>query len=157
VKCPNSSRHALTTCIAAALLTACGGSQPVGEPSARVQPATRSAGKALKGYYLATFTTLVGSGPSSFCLRFMPSGSWSSTGSGGLSGTYLTSGKGLYASALWLPSPAVILSLQGSVDAKQGSGTFIVSVPNGNLNGGGTFVMTSKQDKHCGSGRVKDG
>jgi hypothetical protein len=143
-------RCALGICAAAAILASCGGSQPMTSASSTgVQPATRSAEKALKGYYLATFTTVVGSGPSSFCLRFTSSGSWSSTGFGGLSGTYLISGKELYASAIWLASPAVILSLQGSVNAKQGSGTFILSDQNGNVNGGGTFAMTGKQNKSC--------
>jgi len=133
---------------ALALMAGCGGSQPaVGASSTGVQPATRTPQKALNGYYLATFTTVVGSGPSSFCLRFTSSGSWS--GGSGLSGTYLTSGKKLYASALWAPSPAVILSLQGSVNAKQGSGTFILNTESGDLNGGGTFVMVPKQNKSC--------
>ena len=145
------SAQALGIIAGISLLTGCGGSQqPMsGAPSTGVQPAARSPQNALKGYYLATFTTVVGSGPSSFCVRFTPSGSWSSTGSGGLSGTYLTLGKKLYASALWLPSPAVILSLQGSVNAKQGSGTFILSTESGNLNGGGTFAMTGKPNKSC--------
>lgn len=140
---------ALCLSVAIALLTGCGRSQPMtGAPSTVVQPATRSPQKALKGYYLATFTTLVGSGPSSLCLRFMPSGNWSSTGSGGVNGTYLTSGKKFFASANWLPSPAVYLSLLGSVNAQQGSGTFIVIAQNGDANGGGTFTMTRAQ-KGC--------
>ena len=145
-----SSRSALCASIAATLLAACGGSQPItGAPSTAVQSATRSPQKALKGYYLATFTTVVGSGPSSLCLRFMSSGNWSSTGSGGVNGTYLTSGKKLFASANWLPSPAVYLSLLRSVNAKQGSGTFIVTDQNGDANGGGTFVMKGGQNKSC--------
>ncbi len=143
-------RRVFGVCVAIVMLAGCGGSQPMtGAPSTGIQPSTRSPQKAIKGYYLATFTTVVGSGPSSFCLAFTPSGAWSSSGSGGLSGTYLTSGKELYASAIWLPSPAVILSLQGSVNAKQGSGTFILSAGNGNVNGGGTFAMTGKQNKSC--------
>ena len=87
-------RYALSGCVAAAMLAGCGGSQPLtSAPGRRFNPQRALAEKALKGYYLATFTTVVGSGPSSFCLRFMSSGSWSSTGGGGLSGTYLTSGK----------------------------------------------------------------
>jgi len=140
---------ALCLSVAFALLTGCGGSQPMtGAPSTGVQPATRSPQKALKGYYLATFTTVVGSGPSSLCLRFMSSGNWSSTGSGGVNGTYLTSGKKLFASANWLPSPAVYLSLLGSINAQQGSGKFIVTAQNGDANGGGTFTMTRAQ-KGC--------
>jgi hypothetical protein len=57
--------------------------------------------------------------------------------------------KELFASALWLPSPAVYMSLQGSVSAKEGSGTFIISSGNGDTSGGGTFIMTSKQNKSC--------
>jgi hypothetical protein len=41
------------------------------------------------------------------------------------------------------------MSLQGSVNAKQGSGTFIVSGVNGYISGGGTFTMTGKQNKTC--------
>jgi hypothetical protein len=143
------SRSAFGIYVAAAMLAGCGSQPMTGAPSTGVQAAKRSPQKALKGYYLATFTTVVGSGPSSFCLHFMPSGSWSSPGSGGLSGTYLTSGKELYASAIWLPSPAVILSLQGSVNARQGSGIFILSALNGNVNGGGTFTMTREGKSHC--------
>jgi hypothetical protein len=143
-------RYALTSSVAVAILAGCGGSQPmVGANSTGVQPSTRSPQKALKGYYLATFTTVVGSGPSSFCLAFTSSGTWSSSGEGGLSGTYLTSGNELYASAIWLPSPAVILSLQGPIYKKQGSGTFIVSDQNGNVNGGGTYTTTGEKNKSC--------
>jgi hypothetical protein len=56
--------------------------------------------------------------------------------------------KELFASALWLPSPAVYLSMQGDVGANQGSGTFIVSGGNGHTSGGGTFTMIHKQ-KAC--------
>jgi hypothetical protein len=145
-------RRAFGACVAIGMLAGCGGSQMTGAASASttgVQSATRSAQKSLKGYYLATFTTVVGSGPSSFCLAFTSSGSWSSSGGGGLSGTYLTSGKKLYASAIWLASPAVYLSLQGSIYKKQGSGTFILSDQNGNVNGGGTYTMKGEQNKSC--------
>jgi len=146
------SRFALSMSVATAMLAGCGGSQPMtGAPSTGVQPATRSETKALKGYYRATFTTAVGSAPSSFCLQFMSSGHWSSTGSGGVNGTYLTSGEKLFASANWLPPPAVYLSLLGSVNAKQGSGTFIVTAQNGDANGGRTFTMTRAQ-KGCNQG-----
>jgi hypothetical protein len=105
----------------------------------------------LQGYYLTKFTTVVGNAlpESSFCFGFKSSGSWSNTGSEGFSGTYLISHKELFASALWLPSPAVYMSLQGSVNAKQGSGTFIISGGNGDISGGGTFTMTGKQNKSC--------
>jgi hypothetical protein len=43
----------------------------------------------------------------------------------------------------------VYLSLQGPVNAKQGSGHFIVSWMNGYVSGGGTFTMTGKQNKTC--------
>jgi hypothetical protein len=122
----------------------------IGAPSTGVQPATRSRQQSLKGYYLATLTTQVGGGlPNpSLCIRFTQSGSWSSSGSVNFNGTYLTSGKDLFASGVWLPSPAVFMSLQGSVNAKQGSGIFIISGVNGYLSGGGTFTMTRAQ-KGC--------
>jgi hypothetical protein len=41
------------------------------------------------------------------------------------------------------------MSLQGSVNAKQGSGTFIISGINGYLSGGGSFAMKGKQNKSC--------
>jgi hypothetical protein len=105
----------------------------------------------LQGYYLARFTTVVGNAlpESSFCFGFMSSGSWSNTGSEAFSGTYLMSRKELFASGLWLPSPAVYMSLQGSVNAKQGSGTFIISGGNGDISGGGTLTMKGKRDKSC--------
>jgi hypothetical protein len=122
-----------------------------GAPSATVQPATHSGERSLHGYYLAKFTTVVGSSlpESSFCFRFKSSGKWSNTGSESFSGTYLTSGKELYASAVWLPSPAVYMSLQGSVNAKQGSGMFIISGVNGYISGGGTFTMTRERNIGC--------
>jgi hypothetical protein len=114
-------------------------------------PSTHGNGGSLQGYYLAKFTTVVGNAlpESSFCFGFKSSGSWSNTGSEGFSGTYLMSRKELFASALWLPSPAIYMSLQGSVSANQGSGTFITSGGNGHISGGGTFTMTGKQDKSC--------
>jgi hypothetical protein len=144
------SRFALGVCAAAAIFAGCGGSQTMtSAPSTGVQPATRAASAStLKGYYLAQFTTVVGNSlpGSSLCLRFKSSGSWSSTS---FNGTYLTSGKKLFASGVWLPSPAVFMSFQGSVNAKQGSGTFITSDQNGDIYGGGTFTMTGKQNKTC--------
>lgn len=135
-----------------ALLAGCGGSQPtMGAPSAGVQPATRPAERSsLEGYYLASLTTVVGSGlpGSSLCFRFEPSGRWSSAGSASFNGTYLFSGKDLFASAIWLPSPAVFLSFQGSVNAQRGSGEFTVSSTNAQVSGGGTFTMTPAQ-KSC--------
>lgn len=135
------------------LLSGCGGSQSVaGAPSAGAQSATGSAERSsLKRYYLAKLTTVVGSSlpGSSLCFRFKPNGSWSSTGSVSFTGTYLTSGKQLYASALWLPSPAFFLTFEGSVNAKQGSGKFTYSGMNGQLFGGGTFTMTAEQSKSC--------
>lgn len=148
---PVFSRHVLGSCAAAAMLTACSGSPPMtGATSTGVQPATRSAEQSLQGYYLAKFTTVVGSGlpESSFCFRFKSSGSWSNTGSESFSGTYLTAGKELFASAVWFYSPVVYLSLQGSVNAKQGSGHFIISWMNGYTSGGGTFTMT-RAKKGC--------
>jgi hypothetical protein len=128
-----------------ALLAGCGGSQPTTDaPSTGVQPATRSAERSLQGYYLATLTTQVGSGlPNpSLCIRFKQSGRWSSSGSENFNGTYLTSGKNLFASGVWLPSPAVYMYLAGSVDAKQGSGKFIIPGTSDYISGGGKFTMT---------------
>jgi hypothetical protein len=59
------------------------------------------------------------------------------------------SGKDLFASGVWLPSPPVYLSLVGSINAKQGSGQFIISGMGGYASGGGTFTMTRKQNKTC--------
>jgi hypothetical protein len=147
------SRFALAASLAVLLLAACGGSQLMtGASSVGIQPATRSAERSLKGYYLAKFTTEVGGSlpESSLCLRFKSSGSWSGIGgSESFSGTYLISGKELFASAVWLPSPPVYMSLQGSVDAKQGSGTFIVSGEQGYISGGGTFTMTREPSSSC--------
>jgi hypothetical protein len=144
--------YALSVC-AAAMLAGCGGSQPMtGAPSAGVQPATRSPERSsLQGYYRAKLTTEIGNGlpGSSLCFRFKPSGRWSSTGSASFNGTYLISGKDLFASAIWLASPAVFLSFQGSVNAKQGSGKFTVSSMNAQVSGGGTFTMEAKQSKSC--------
>jgi hypothetical protein len=138
--------------VAIGMLAGCGGSQPMtGAPTTGGQPATRSAERSsLQGYYLAKLTTEVGNGfpGSSLCFRFKPSGLWSSTGSVSFSGTYLISGKDLFASAIWLPSPAVFLSFQGSVNAKQGSGKFTLSGMNAQVSGGGTFTMTVAQ-KGC--------
>jgi hypothetical protein len=64
-------RHALGVCAAIAILVGCGGSQPMmGATSTGVQPATRSPQQSLRGYYLAKFTTLVGSSlpESSLCI-----------------------------------------------------------------------------------------
>jgi hypothetical protein len=148
------SRFALAASVAVVFLAACNGSQPMtGAPSTGIQPATRSAARPLKGYYLAKFTTEVGGSlpESSLCLRFKSSGSWSgSGGSESFSGTYLMSGTELFASAVWLPSPPVYMSLQGSVSAKQGSGEFIISSMQGYVSGGGTFTMTREASSSCG-------
>ncbi len=145
-------RRAFGVCVAIAMLAGCGGSQPVtASPSTGAQSATRSAGQSLQGYYLATLTTQVGSGlPNpSLCIRFKSSGRWSSGGSENFNGTYLISGKDLFASGVWLPSPAVYMYLAGSVNAKQGSGKFIIPGTSYYLSGGGTFTMTRTQSKTC--------
>jgi hypothetical protein len=41
------------------------------------------------------------------------------------------------------------MSIQGSVNANQGSGTFITSDQNGDIYGGGTFTMTRGQSSGC--------
>jgi hypothetical protein len=154
----NLSRYALCSCVAVAILTGCGGSQsPIASSAlARSGPAVppgRSAERSLHGHYLAEFTTVAGSGlpESSFCLKFTSSGTWSSppTSGGGLNGTYGISGKQLFASAIGPWSPPVYMSLQGSVNAKQGSGDYIVMQQNGDLFSGGTFTMTRKQNNTC--------
>jgi hypothetical protein len=147
-----SSRFALVASLSALLLVACGGSQPTeGAPStAAVQPVTRSLERSLNGYYLAKFTTVVGRSPeSSFCFRFMPSGRWNSTGSVDFGGTYLTAGKELFASAYWPASAAVYMTLHGPINAKQGSGEFIVLNDGGDIYGGGTYTMAGKQNSTC--------
>jgi hypothetical protein len=107
-------------------------------------PLVHSLKQSLRGYYLAEFTAEVGSGLpfSSLCLKFTTSGTWSSTNNGGLNGTYLISGQELFASAIGYWSPPVYMSLQGSVNAKQGSGEYIVSQSTGAIFSGGTFTMT---------------
>jgi hypothetical protein len=41
------------------------------------------------------------------------------------------------------------MSLQGCLNAKHGSGKFIISGVNGYVSGGGTFTMAGKQNKSC--------
>lgn len=144
-------RYALGASLAVFLLAGCGGSQPVASaPNTVAQSGARSTGQSLKGYYLTQLTTLVGSGlpGSSLCVRFEPSGIWSSSGSENFNGTYLTAGKELFASGVWLPSPAVYMYLTGSVNAKRGSGKFIIPGAGTYVSGGGTFTMTRAQ-KRC--------
>lgn len=119
-----------------------------GEPSTRVQSATRStAGSSLQGYYLAKFTDEVGYPLpfSTLCLRFKFSGAWFSVPATTFNGTYLRSGTHLFASALAPWSPTAYASLQGSVNAEQGSGDYVITQPNGSIYSGGTFTMTRAQ------------
>lgn len=162
MKCIFLSRYARVIIIAAALLAACRGTQPaMGVPGAMPQSAPSashaSRDEVLHGYYLAKFTTVVGSGLpfSSLCLKFAASGAWSSTDNGGLKGTYLISGRELFASAIGYWSPPVYMTLQGTVNAKHGSGDYIVNQTTGVIFSGGTFTMTGKQNKNCGLGKVK--
>jgi len=144
-------RRAFGAWVAIGMLAGCGGLQPMMRaPNAGVQPAARSQQQSLNGYYLAKITTVVGNGlpGSSLCFRFKPNGSWSSSGSASFTGTYLTSGKDLFAAAIWLPSPAVFLSFQGIVNAKQGSGKYTSGSQDAQVSGGGTFTMTAAQ-KGC--------
>lgn len=138
--------------VAVGLLVGCGGSQqPLsGESSAAVQSAAHPQQQSLNGYYLAKITTVVGNGlpGSSLCFRFKPDGSWSSSGSVSFTGTYLASGKNLFAAAIWLPSPAVYLSFQGTISAKQGSGKYTNGSQDAQVSGGGTFTLTAAQ-KNC--------
>ena len=73
---------------------------------------------------------------------------WSSIPATTFVGTYLISGNTLFASAIAPWSPDIYASLQGSVNAKQGLGDYIVMQPNGYLYSGGTFTMTRAQ-KGC--------
>ncbi len=70
---------------------------------------------------------------------------WSNTaGSEIFSGTYPVSHKRLFASAVWLPSLAVFLTMQGPITAHKGSGYFIVQSGDGDISGGGTYTMKYK-------------
>ena len=148
-----SSRFALAASLAALFLAACGGSQPMGSaPStAAAQTAMRSAKRSLNGYYLAKLTAVVGRSPASLlCLRFMSSGNWNSTGTVvDFYGTYDIAGKTLYASAAWFASPASYMTLQGPMNAKQGSGGFIVLNESGYISAGGTYTLAENQNSTC--------
>lgn len=148
-----SSPLALAMSVSVPLLAACGGSQPTTDaPSTVVQPAaTRSQAQSLHGYYLATFTDEVGYPIpfSTLCLRFKSSGAWFSVPPTAFNGTYLTSGNDLFASALAPWSPTAYASLQGSVNAKQGSGDYVITQPNGKIYSGGTFTMTREGKRGC--------
>jgi hypothetical protein len=113
-------------------------------------PPVRSRERSRHGYYLAEFTRVVGSGLpfSSLCLKFTTSGTWSSD-NGGLNGTYLISGNELFASAIGYWSPPVYMTLRGSVNAKQGSGQYIVSQSTGVIFSGGTFTMARQRSSGC--------
>ncbi len=147
------SRYTSAALTAALLLSGCGGAQPTSISSGTaVQPGTMDdRAQSLSRYYLTKFTTTVGNSlpESSFCFRFKANGTWRNSGSESFSGTYLTSGKELFASAVWLPSPAVYLAVQGSVNTKQGSGHFVVSGGNGSISGGGTYTMRAAQNSTC--------
>jgi hypothetical protein len=78
----------------------------------------------------------------------MPSGRWNSTSTlVDFYGTYLIAGKQLFASAVWPASAALYMTLQGPVNAKQGSGEFIISNDGGEITAGGTYTM---QSSTCG-------
>lgn len=120
-----------------------------GAASATVQPATHSREQSfIQAFYLAKFTNDVGY-PfpfSTLCLRFKPSGVWLTVpGNPAFMGTYLISGKSLFASALAPWSPIYYASLQGLINAEQGSGHYVITAPNGNIYDGGTFTMTRAQ------------
>lgn len=140
-----------------ALLAGCGASQPTTlAPSATVQSAVTSARpQAVSEYYLTKLSTRVGNSlpESSFCFRFKSNGRWRNEGGGSesFSGTYLTSGKSLYATAVWLDSPAAYLTLQGSIGTGHDSGHFTVSLYNATISGGGTYTMEAEQSSNCGS------
>ena len=145
-------RYVLATSAFAALLVGCAGSQPItGAPAAASQPATHFRAQSLQGYYLATFTTQVGQGlpGSTLCIHFKRSGKWSSSGSENFNGTYAVAGSNLYASGVWLPSPAVELYLAATLNGTQGSGTFIIPGSGQQISGAGTFTLAGAQ-KGCG-------
>jgi hypothetical protein len=133
--------------------SASGGSQPsTAAPGTTVQAAGMGArAQSLHGYYLTKFITTVGNAlpESSFCFQFKSSGTWSNNGSESFAGTYMLSQRQLFASAVWLPSPAVYLTVQGTIGDKRGSGHFIVSTGNGSISGGGTYTMKSAQNSSC--------
>lgn len=140
-----------------ALFAGCGGSQPPAATPGLVSrgPAAPLA-RFFHGYYLAKFTDSVGATLpfSSVCLRFTSSTSsssykWSSIPPTTFVGTYLISGNTLFASAIAPWSPDIYASLQGSVNATQGFGDYIVMQPNGDMYSGGTFTMMRKQNKTC--------
>jgi len=147
-------RRAFGACVAVGMLAGCGGSQQMtGAASASTtgaQSATRSPERFLHGYYLAKFTDKVGSTLtfSSLCLRFTSSGAWSSVPANTFIGTYALHGDELFAPAIAPWSPTIYATLQGSINATQGSGDYIVMQPNGDLYSGGTFTMTRAQ-KGC--------
>jgi hypothetical protein len=146
-------RFAFVSSLAALSLAGCSGPQAMTTPSTAIQPATRSLERSLHGYYLIKFATQVGGDTGivpSLCFRFMSSGRWYSTSSNlDYSGTYLTAGKDLFASAAWPASPVLYMALQGSVNAKQGSGKFVISGESGDISGGGTFTMAREQNSKC--------
>ena len=127
--------------VAAAILPNAIASPSTVASSALAFPSARS----FHGYYLATFTDEVGSTLpfSSLCLRFKPSGTWANLPNGNwFNGTYLISGNELFASAIAPWSPVLYASFQGSVNATQGSGDYIVMQSNGDIYSGGTFTLT---------------
>jgi hypothetical protein len=143
-------RYALGVCALVTLSVGCAGSQPMtGAKGTGVQTATRSLERSsLQAYYQAKFTDEVGYPLpfSTLCLRFKPSGAWFSVPATAFSGTYLTSGKDLFASALAPWSPTAYASLQGSINTEQGSGDYVITQPSGKIYSGGTFTMTRAQE-----------
>lgn len=138
-------RRAFGVCAAIAMLAGCGGSQPVtATANMAAQPTARVRTQAFHGYYLAKFTTVVGSNLnlSSLCLRFRLSGAWSSVPPNTFdNGTYLISNNQIFASAQAPWSPVIYATLQGTIIGTQGSGYYIVMQPTGSLYSGGTFTM----------------
>ena len=113
-------------------------------PAAAIVPKAVASASTVHGYYLAKFTDEVGDPLpfSSLCLLFRSNGAWYSVPPSAFNGTYLTSGNDLFASAVAPWSPTVYASLQGSVNAKQGSGDYIITQPSGAIFSGGTFTLT---------------
>jgi hypothetical protein len=143
----------LVVCVAIGLLTGCGGSQPMAGTvsAADHQSATPARAQSFHGYFQAKFTDDAGYPIpfASLCLEFTSLGAWHSVPPTWFTGTFLTFGNELFASALAPWSPTAYASLQGSVNARQGSGFYVITQPSGEIYSGGTFTMKREVNNHC--------
>jgi hypothetical protein len=118
--------------------------------AALAAPAIHSPKHSFNRYYLIEFLSEVGSTVTPvMCANFTSAGSWASPRTFGFSGTYLTSGKDIFASGVFQTSPQAYVSLQGAVNKKGGSGTYTFIDNNGNLYGGGKFTMLREYSSGC--------